>query len=256
VNVQEDSGKKATMALMGPFPPQTNYANFSPNTEVPQKKLSFRHYLFVVLCMSTFRPKNETLQLFENQFHFPLHPNSYDKIARWLAKLSADPGMKLQRKEQFWKELWQQYVEHRKIFVRDLESIPLAHARVRIEELIKLYGEITPTPTKVLEWMETLLDEHGQPKYNKHGRLQQTRNHHIVVEKDIQTAANLLKQIGQEAGTFIEKTEVHHSFDELIKKRRMERGLTTDANIISETSRPEIQNAEEDYAVIPLPSPN
>lgn len=201
---------------------------------------SFRHKLFVVSCLATFRPDKEISELFEVQFSFPLPANKIAECRSWMTKLTQEPGTGLKGKAAKWKELWEHFQEIRRQYLEGISEIPLAHPRRRVEELVKLYDfSITPQPSKVLVTKEHLRTRTGQLRFSMTGRPYMEEQHHVIHERDIGIAASILKQIGQESGNFVEKTETTLNLAEFVRKQQKERGLVQDATIVSEEVNPD-----------------
>jgi hypothetical protein len=220
-----------------------------------QGNLKFRHLLFVVYCLATFRTKAEIPFLFVEAFPgraiSALTVNSAEK---WMRRLDADPDLALKGKDKRWKELWLQFCDQRKSYLGTIKDIPLAHPRKRIEALVDLFGEIQPRPVRALPIRESVTDEEGLPRRDSKGReILRTRTE-LVSEKDIPTALQCLKQIGVESGTYIEKSETQLTFRDLIKRRRQERGFkneVSDANVVEES----FDDADMPEVELSLPCP-
>jgi hypothetical protein len=216
--------------------------------------LKFRHWLFIIYCLATFRSKEEIPALFADAFHGRVITTSAVTMAeKWMRRLDVDPEMKLTGANKKWRELWLQFSEQRKDYLGSIKDIPLAHPRKRIEALVDLFHEVQPAPDKVVTVREVIQDaETGLPKMTKGGKLVYTHKDILVLKKDFGSALQALKQIGVESGTYVEKSETVHVLQDIIRKRRQERGLVMEANVVSEEFDADSEMPEVE---MPLPGP-
>lgn len=220
-----------------------------------QNNLRFRHLLFVVYCLATFREKSEIPSLFTNAFPGrAITPHTVTACEKWMRRLDADPDLALKGKDKRWKELWLQYCDQRKEYLGTIKDIPLAHPRKRIEALVDLFHEIEPLPVRTLQIKESVVNKDGHPIRDSKGRPVVRTTTKVVEQKDIPTALQCLKQIGVESGTYIEKTETKVTLRDLIQRRRQERGFKdtiSEAHVIEES----FDDAEMPEVAMPLPCP-
>lgn len=248
----EGKAKNARRGRGGALVSQTSYTNFPQfqNTSKP----SFRQYLFIAICLAHFRTPQDILLDFAKQFRAEVSPQAIKRVERWMTRLDNEPELVLTKPQKRWRTIWNEYREARNNFLTNIRDIPLVHPKIRIQELVKLYDEVVPQPVRVLTWKTLRTDEDGNLVTSKRGKVLQDLHAQIVHEKDIPTAAALLKQIGVEAGTYIERSEHVVDFKDWIKQQRELRGLDKkadiqDAEIISSSVR------EEELDKIPLPAP-
>lgn len=221
-----------------------------------QGNLKFRHLLFVVYCLATFREKSEIPALFANAFPGrTITPNTVTTAEKWMRRLDADPDLALKGKDKRWKELWLQFCDQRREYLGTIKDIPLAHPRKRIEALVDLFGEIQPVPVRALRVEESVLNEDGHPIRDAKGRPMVRVRTEVVSQKDIPTALQCLKQIGVESGTYVEKTETKLTFRDLIKRQRQERGLKDDRIQDAQVVEESFEDADEEMPEVEMRLP-
>jgi len=261
--------KNAQIKVQMP-PESTVQSEFGENTTVAlartdlilteeQGNLKFRHLLFVVFCLATFRDKSEIPALFSNAFPGrQITPHTVTVAEKWMRRLDADPDLALKGKDKRWKELWLQFCDQRREYLGTIKDIPLAHPRKRIEALVDILQDCREAvPDKILEVPgEFVRDDNGNIVVSRRGTPIREMKTIIVHKKAHSDALQCLKQIGVESGTYVEKTETKLTFRDLIKRRRQERGFRDqiqDAQIVDQTF--EDADAEMPEVELRLPCP-
>lgn len=224
-----------------------------------QGNLKFRHLLFVVYCLATFREKSEIPALFSNAFPGrSITPNVVTVAEKWMRRFDADPDLQLKGKDKRWKELWLQFCDQRRDYLGTIKDIPLAHPRKRIEALVDILQDCREAvPSRVLEVPgDFVRDDEGNILLNKRGKPIREMKVIVVHTKAHSEALQALKQIGVESGTYVEKMETKLTFRDLIKRQRAERGFRDniqDAKVVEETF--EDADAEMPEIEMRLPCP-
>lgn len=200
---------------------------------------SFRELLFIALCLSSFMEIDKIQERFEEQFKgLKVAPAAIRKVQGWMEKLNSNPDLKLSPKNYKWREIFLQHQIARQKFLSDFSQEPLAYPRGRFEKLKDLLDSaMTPRITRVAVKKEHLLNKRGTPIFSVGGKALMVEEHIPILEAEVQVAANILKQMGQETGTFVERTEKNVTVTQRVLELRKQRGLNTegfeDANVIS-----------------------
>lgn len=229
-----------------PYAPHLIHLNLDAKGEISANK-QFRELLTIVLCLGSFMDIPKIQERYEETFQSKVAPAVIRKAQIWMERLQADPEMKLAPKDLKWRELYHQYRAARDQFLTDFSQEPLAYPRGRFEKLKELLEmATTPRITRVAIRKEHVLNKAGLPKFSESGKALMFEEHTPILEAEVQVAANILKQMGQETGTFVERSERTLTITERVIELRKRRGLRTegieDANVIS-TRAPELPSA-------------
>lgn len=208
------------------YSPHTAHLNLNTKGEISSKN-KFRELLFIAISLASFMEVKTIQSRFEEVFHQGVAPSVIRKVQVWMEKMRAEPNLELKPSELKWREIYEQFVLARKQYVTDFTEEPLAYPKGRFEELKKLYQMAsTPVISRVVVRKEHLRTNSGKPRFVQ-GKALMLEEHIPVAEAEVQTAANILKQMGQETGTFVEQTKKTITIVDRIKEIRHARGLPT-----------------------------
>ncbi len=213
------------------------YAHYDPSDYKPEKVLnlkedgtlsldSFRVILYIAIGLATLRSHKEIIRMCGEDMKVTPTSAVIRKVEEWMIKLELNPDKKLYGKATRWREIFAQFQLTRANYMNNLRDEPLAHPRGRFTKLKQLLDKAEEGSVRRVHIIKrSVVDNLGVPLTDENGK-------HLVVmetiaekEPDLATAVQIVKLMGQESGTLVEKHEHKHSFPELVREYRKKQNI-------------------------------
>lgn len=187
---------------------------------------SFRVILYIAIGLATLRSHKEIIRMCSEDMKILPTKDVIRKVEEWMTKLELHPDKKLYGKSTRWYEIYAQFKLARTNYMMNLQDEPLAHPRGRFTKLKELLNKAEEGTVKRVHIVKTsVVGNDGLPMRDENGKPVMVVETIADKEPDIVSAVQIVKLMGQESGTLVEKHEHKHSFPELVREYRKKQNI-------------------------------